>query len=179
MADESKTVQALLETQTELRQFNSRLMTGYESSHRRTMELCEMLAARLEGAEKATARVLELQVRVAEEREELISQRHRRDLESELAKQKSASFAALAGDVRSLTPLVLKRLLGIPLTGNDSHGLQDLLATLEPAQIGEVIETGVLKLTVGQRQLLTSTLSSLGESEAKRSAPAVVPEAAE
>lgn len=149
----------------EFRQFVSRLMTGYEAGHRRVADLCDTLVARLEKAEAVTARSLELQVKIAEEREELISRRHTRELEAQAASTKAEAFSKLTADVRALAPLLGKKLLGIPLTGDDSHGLQDLLSTLTPDQIGGVIESGTLTLTLGQRQLLGATVLSLDAAE--------------
>lgn len=148
---------------SELRQFVSRLMAGYEASHRQIAELCQTMASRAEKAEGIAARSLELQVRLAEEREDLMSKRHQRELESAAALQRREAFAQVATDIRALLPLVGKKLLGAPLTGNDSHGLQDLLGTLTGEQVGTVIETGTLQLTVAQRHLLASTLASLAE----------------
>lgn len=150
---------------SELRAFMARLMTGYEAAHRRVADLCDTMAARAEKAEGATARALELQLRLAEEREELISARHRRELETENARRRHEAFADVTRDVRALLPLVGKKLLGAPLTGNDSHGLQDLLSSMTPEQIASVIETGELKLSHAQRQLLGATLASLASSE--------------
>lgn len=149
----------------ELRQFMSRLMAGYEAAHRRVADLCETMAQRAEKAEAIAARSLELQVRLAEEREELLSKKHQRQLEADAARKRQEAFADVTRDVRALVPLVGKRLLGIPLTGNDSHGLKDLLETLTAEQIASVIEHGRLELSQGQRQLLASTLSSLASQE--------------
>lgn len=154
----------------ELRAFMGRLMTGYEAAHRRVVDLCDTLAARAEKAESATARVLELQLRLAEEREELISARHRRELETNAALQRQRAFADVSRDVRALVPLIGKKLLGAPLTGQDSHGLQDLLSTLSTEQVGQVIESGTLQLSPAQRQLLGATLASLADGEAKAEA---------
>lgn len=150
---------------SELRAFMARLMTGYEAAHRRMADLCDLLAVRAEKAEGAAARALELQLRLAEEREELISRRHQRELEATLVHQRHEAMADITRDMRALMPLIGKKLLGVPLTGNDSHGLQDLLGTLTPEQISDVIERGTLQLSPAQRQLLGATLASLASSE--------------
>lgn len=150
---------------SELRAFMGRLMTGYEAAHRRVADLCDTMAARAEKAEGATARALELQIRLAEEREELISKRHQRELEASAAQRRQDAFSDVTRDVRALLPLVGKKLLGAPLTGNDSHGLQDLLGTMSPEQVTSVIETGTLKLSQAQRELLAATLASLASGE--------------
>jgi hypothetical protein len=150
---------------SELRAFMGRLMTGYEAAHRRVADLCDTMAARAEKAEGATARALELQIRLAEEREELISRRHQRELEADAARQRQNAFSDVTRDVRSLLPLIGKKLLGAPLTGDDSHGLQDLLTTMSADQIASVIETGTLQLSQAQRQLLGATLASLASTE--------------
>lgn len=151
----------------EIRQFMSRLMAGYEAAHRSVVDLCETLSKRAEQAEGCAARALELQVKLAEEREELLSKRHRRELEAEIAKEHSQHVAELMRDFKSVLLLAGKKYFGVPLTGNDSHGLQDLLATMSAEQIESVMATGKLELSVAQRSLLASTLSSLAENEEK------------
>lgn len=157
----------------EVRQFMSRLMAGYEAMHRSQQSMIDMLATRLEKSESAAAKFLELQLRLAEEREELVSKRHRRELETEAARASQENSAALMKDLRSMALLVGKKFVGVPLSGNDSHGLQDLLSTMSLEQVEKVMSTGVLELSMGQRQLLASTLSSLAQAEESK------PEAAE
>lgn len=151
----------------ELRQFMGRLMTGYEAAHRRVADLCEVMALRAEKAEAVAARSLELQVRLAEEREAMISRKHQRELEADAARTRQEAFADVTRDVRALVPLVGKKLFGVPFSGNDSHGLQDLLATLTTEQIGTVVESGRLELSQAQRQLLAATLDSLAKPKAE------------
>ena len=151
---------------SEVRQFMSRLMTGYESSHRQLRDFCDSLVQQLNQSQQNTNRSLELQIKLAQEYEELVSQRHRRDLEADAARHRKESFNELTKDVRSLALLAGKKyLLGAPLTGNDSHGMQDLLKTLSPEQIEALMTEGTLKLALGQRQLLSEVLMSLSKEE--------------
>lgn len=161
----------------EVRQFMSRLMLGYEAAHRQVTDMSLLLAKRAEQAEEMVARSLKLQMQIAEEREDLISQRHKRELESAAAKQRADAHALIGREIKALLPLVGKKLLGVPLTGNDSHGLQDLLASMSSEQIESVMSTGKLEFSMAQRELLASTLSSLAEREQKQLEPAL-PESA-
>jgi len=147
----------------EMVRFMSRLMAGYEAAHRTVVDSFAILAARTEKAEAIAARAIEMQLRLAEEREELLSKRQHRELEAKVAAQRQESVAQLSTDVRTLLMLTGKKLLGVPLSGNDSHGLQDLLKSFEPAQIDELMSSGQLQLSVAQRHLLASTLSSMAE----------------
>lgn len=147
----------------EVRAFMSRLMAGYEAAHRTIAGMCESMSTRAEKAEGIAARALTLQVQLAEEREELVSRRHTRELEAAAAKQRSDAFGAVTKDVSALVPLIIKRLVGVPLTGDDTHGLQDLLGSLSADQIETVVTSGKLELSIGQRQLLTATLVSLAD----------------
>lgn len=141
--------------------FMSRLMSGYEQAHRRVADLCDMLSAQNAAAQAATTQALELQLKLAAEREELLSRRVEREAIQTIAKRREEAISDVARDVRALLPAVGKRLLGVPLTGDDSHGLQDLLATLSNEQIEAVMSKGELKLSVAQRSLLASVLGSL------------------
>jgi len=163
----------------EVRQFFSRVMAGYEAAHRTIADMAELMAKSASEAQSATTRAIQFQVKLAEEREELISKRHRRDLEAMAAKQRQEAIGELSTDVRSVLKLAAKKFMGIPLTGNDSHGLTDLLSTMTGEQIEALMTSGTLQLSPGQRQLLASTLTSLAESEAKKTPPAELPEAAE
>jgi len=167
----------------EIRQFVGRVMQGYESAHRTVATLCETLSLRAEKAEAMVARSLELQLKLAEEREELISRRHRRELEAEAAKQRQESFGAVSRDFRALMLLLGKRFAGIPLSGNDSHGLQDLLGTITPDQVEVAMTSGTLTLSPAQRHMLAATLSSIASAEVKNETEAgkagLLPEAAE
>lgn len=149
----------------EYRLFVGRLMTGYESAHRRVADLCDTLSARLEQAEGTVARALDMQLKLAAEREELLSARHSRELEARLVEQRGEVIADIGRDVRSLLPLAAKRFLGAPLTGNDSHGLQALLSTFDEQQVEDIIVGGQLKLTEGQRLLLGAVFQDLAKSE--------------
>lgn len=155
---------------TEHRLFVQRLMTGYEGAHRRVADLCDVLSERLTHAESAMTRALEMQLRLAEEREELISRRHQRELAADAAAARQAAFAGVTQDVRALLPLVTKRLAGIPLTGSDSHGMQDLLTSMTGEQLDTLMTDGSLTLSIGQRQLLVGVLQSLGATEEKEAA---------
>lgn len=161
---------------SELRQFVGRVLTGYESAHRRMADLCETMAKRAESAERVASEALESRIRLAVELEDAISQRHQRDLAAQMAQQRSAAFAEVTRDVRAIAPLALKRLLGIPITGNDSHGLKDLLGTLSGDQVEKLMSDGTLTLSMGQRQLLMNVLTSFAADEKKLEAK---PEAAE
>lgn len=151
----------------EYRLFVGRLMTGYESAHRRVADLCDTLAARLEQAEGTVSRALDMQLKLAQEREELLSARHQRDLESEMVRQRGEVFSDIGRDVRSLLPIAAKKFLGAPLTGDDSHGLQALLSTFSGDQIEQIIVDGQLKLSDSQRILLGSVFADLGKTGEK------------
>lgn len=158
----------------EVRNFMSRMMAGYESAHRTIAEMAENMSKTAIEAQNATSRAIQMQLKYAEEREELVSKRHKRDLEAQESAQRQASFGQLTGDLRAIALLGLKKYIGIPLTGNDTHGLQDLLKTMSPEQIEKLMTEGTLQLTMAQRQSLMMVLSSLAEGEKKQ-----LPEAAE
>lgn len=149
----------------EIRQFVSRVMAGYEAAHRTVADLCEVLSKRAETAEGIAARSLELQMRLAEEREELLSRRHKRELETRQQEMREAASVELKRDAKAILMLAGKKFLGIPLTGNDSHGLQDLLATMTGEQIDSVVTSGSLQLSEPQRQLLMQVFMSLSAAE--------------
>jgi len=155
----------------EVRQFMSRVMAGYEAAHRTIADMARDSNKSTVELHKAVHSAIAMQMRAAEEREELISKRHKRDLEAAAAQQQQATAAELKGDVRSILMLVAKKYFGIPLTGNDSHGLNDLLSTMTPDQVQSVIETGHLQLTSAQQQLLAETIISIGDAEAKKLEP--------
>lgn len=165
-----ETVSDLRATVSELRLFNGRLMTGYESAHRRVAEHSDTLAVQNAELNRIAATSLEMRVKLVGEHEEMLSRRTERDIASTLAKQKAEAWGAMARDARVVGTLAVKRLAGIPLTGNDSHGLQDLLNTMTPDQIEDVIVKGELKLTEGQRAMLAGTLTSLDASEKAQAA---------
>jgi len=152
----------------ELRQFVTRLMAGYEAAHRRLLDGYDALASRLASSEGAMTRALELQLKMTEEYERLLSLRHQRELDAERARARNEAVTAITRDVRALAPVVAKKLLGVPLTGNDSHGLQDLLASLSSDQLDAVMTNGTLELSDAQRQALVATLGSLAEKETAR-----------
>lgn len=161
----------------EVRQFLSRIMAGYEAAHRTIAEMSQDARAGQRELHAALSKLLETQLRVQEEREELISRRHRRELEAQLTAEKVRQGAELSGDIRALLKLGVKKWAGIPLTGDDSHGLQDLLASMTGEQVETLVTTGSVTLTMAQRQALLSTLNSLSEAEEKKLA--AKPEAAE
>lgn len=146
---------------TDMRQFVSRLMAGYETAHRRVADLCDTLSERLAQSEAVTARALEMQVRLAEEREELLSRRAEREHAARLVEQRGEALHQITGDLRAIVPLLAKRLIGVPLTGDDSHGLTDFLSALSAEQIEAVIVEGTLNLTEAQRIQLGSVLTAL------------------
>lgn len=154
----------------ELRQFNSRLMAGYEAAHRRLLDGYDAVSARLNSSEGAMTRALELQLKMTEEYERLLSLRHERELRAESARARSEALGQITRDVRALAPVVAKKLLGVPLTGNDSHGLQDLLASLDADQLDSIMTSGKLELSEAQRQALAATLGSLAQKEASDAA---------
>lgn len=151
----------------EVRQFLSRMMAGYEAAHRTIADMSESMARAAKEAQDATAKAIQMQLKFAEEREEMLSKRHVRELEAKQAEIRTEAFAKVTADVRAALMLTAKKYLGLPLSGNDSHGLQDLLSTLSGEQIDSVMTEGRLELTVAQRQLLASTLTSLAEDEQK------------
>jgi hypothetical protein len=140
-------------------------MAGYESAHRRVLDSNEQMAARLVATEGAMTRALELQIRLTEEYEKLLSLRHERELAAEQSRARSEAMTSITRDVRALAPIVAKKLLGVPLSGNDSHGLQDLLGSLSGEQLDAVMTSGKLELSEAQRQALAMTLGSLAEKE--------------
>lgn len=161
---------------SEIRQFMGRIMVGYEAAHRTIADMSEANNKSVAELHKAVTTAIQLQMKAATEREELISKRHKRDLEMVEAAQQQETRATLLKDVRSILLLAGKKYLGVPLSGNDSHGLQDLLTTMTPEQIENVVATGQLQLTPAQQQLLAATIMSIAETkelEAKK------PEAAE
>lgn len=182
MTDEKRPETPLLEVSPstgldpEIRQFLSRMMAGYEAAHRTIADMSADARAGQRDLHSALSKLLETQLRIAEEREELISKRHRRDLEAQMAADKMRAHAELSGDVRALLKLGAKKWAGIPITGDDSHGLQDLLASLSGEQVEGLMATGSVTLTMAQRQSLLSTLNSLAETETEKALP---PKAAE
>lgn len=155
---------------SEIRGFMGRVMTGYEQAHRRMADLCETMAARAESAERLANQALEARMKLAIELEDAISQRHARELAADGARQKQEAFAQVASDVRAIGPLVLKKLLGIPITGDDSHGLTDFLKAIGEDRVEKLFTEGTLTLSLPERQLLASTLTSLAQDEAKKKA---------
>jgi len=153
---------------SEVRAFMGRIMTGYEQANRRLADLCETMVHRAEKAEELASSALESRMKLTLEYEELLSQRHRRELEAEAAKQKQAAFAQVAHDVRVIAPLLLKRLIGIPLTGDDSHGLQDFLSTMTPEQFDTLMGEGRLELSIPQRQQLLGVINAFAAGERKK-----------
>jgi hypothetical protein len=163
-------LQLLRETLAEVRQFNSRLMTGYEAAHRRVADHSDTLAAQNAELNRIAAKALEMQVKLVAEHEEMLSRRHERDIAATLAKQKAEAWGAMARDARVVGTLAVKRLAGIPITGNDSHGLQDVLASLTGEQIDSAMTTGKLQLTESQRAAIGQIFASLAEGEKAQAA---------
>lgn len=161
----------------EFRAFFSRVLTSHESLVRRVVEGAEEREKRADRLEAALERSIEARLEAVAEREDLLSQRHHRDLEAAAAKQRSEAFSEVTRDIRALAPLVLKKFMGVPLTGNDSHGLTDLLGSMSDEQLMHVMTTGQLQLTIGQRQLLGQTIMSLAEAEKAKQAESEKPEA--
>jgi len=179
LAQLEKVVASLSDAVAAMGQFQGRLMTGYESSNRLVAQHAEMLAVQVKLAHEGMAKALEMQLRLAEERELLLSQNHYRELEAESAKQRSKAFQTISTDVRAIVMLGLKRALGIPLSGNDTHGFKDFLATMTGDQIDKLMAEGVLELTEGQRHGLAAMFTSIAEAEQKKLAPPPEAEAAE
>lgn len=149
---------------SEVRQFMTRLMAGYETMSRRMADHADMLAEQVRTAQLAASRSLELQLQLQSEREDLISRRHERELMAQAAAQKSEAMHSLLADLKALAPLAVKKALGAPLTGSDSHGLQDFLSSLTPAQVEGVLGDGSITLTPGQRMLMAEVFMSLSGS---------------
>lgn len=149
----------------EIRAFMSRLMTGYEASHRQIATLCETLADRGRHSEEMIARTIQLQQQMLEERERMVMQNHRRELEAAAAKDRQQALAEVKRDVRAVGLLAAKKFLGIPLTGNDSHGLQDFLSTLTPDQIDSAMSSGSITFSPAQQHQLVAIMTSLAKSE--------------
>lgn len=152
----------------EMRAHISRLMSGYEQAHRVLAEFAESMMAQVRSSNEATAKALEMQLRLAEEREELISRRHRREIETEESKQRQQGFAEIGRDLRALLTLGGKKALGVPLTGDDSHGLQDFLKQLSSEQFDALMTTGTLQLSPPQRMLVGGIIQSFAEAERKK-----------
>ena len=108
----------------------------------------------------------------------MLSQQHKRDLEATAAKEQQARLNEFFREGALALKLAGKRYLGIPVTGNDSHGLQDLLASFSGEQIDAAVTTGTVQLTPAQQQTLLASFASLAENEAKKLEPPK-PEAAE
>lgn len=149
----------------EIRQFFSRVMAGYEAAHRTIADMAEQASKSTAELHKAVANAIHMQMKAAEEREELISKRHKRDLEAAAAQEAQAARALVTRDVRTVLLLAGKKYLGVPLTGNDSHGLQDLLATMTPEQVDAAMTSGTIQLSDAQRHMLMSTIAELGDAE--------------
>lgn len=162
----------------EQRQFMARLMTGYEQANRRFAELCETLASRAERAEEVASRALANQVKLAEEREELASRRQERELRAKDADFRREQVAELFGNLQPMLLLLAKRFGGIPITGNDSHGLQDFLATMSEEQQARLLGEGKLELTQAQRMLLGAVIQSLATAEEEKEKAKGLPEPA-
>jgi len=168
VADEVQPIDVLFNA--EARAFMSRVMTGYESMVRRVCDMADSASARTERLELALQRSIEAQLDAVKEREELLSMRHQRELDTKLTERKAEAISDLSRDVRSLAPLVMKKFMGIPLTGNDSHGLSDFLNAMGEEQVYQLMTTGELRLSVSQRQLLGQTIMALAEDEKKKRA---------
>jgi hypothetical protein len=145
----------------EMRQFNSRLMAGYEAAHRTVTDVNQALLGRLEKSEENSIRAMQSRLELAEQKEELVSQRHKRELEAAEAENAARFRNEMKTDIKGLLTLGAKKFMGVPLTGNDSHGFQDLLKSMSGDQIQSAMETGTLQLTSGQQQLLVATISEL------------------
>lgn len=153
------------------RAFMSRVMTGYEGMVRRVCDMAEHASARTERLELALQRSIDAQLEAVKEREELLSLRHQRDLDSKIAEKKVEAIGDLAGDVRALAPLVFKQFMGIPISGDDSHGLSDFLNAMGEDKVYQLMTTGKLELSMAQRHQLGQTIMSLAAAErAKREA---------
>lgn len=161
------------ELDPEMRAFMSRLMTGYESMARSCVSMADSAMARANAAEANAQKAIEARLKAVQEYEELLSQRHERDLSAQIAAHRVAAFGDIARDIRALAPLLLKKLLGAPLTGKDSHGMQDLINSMSEDQVEALMMRGELKLSEAQRHLMAATLMSLAEAEQANKAPAL------
>lgn len=159
---------ALVAILSEQRKLNERMFAHAETAWRRLESQNDMLQAQVKVSYETTERALKMQVELAAQHENLLSQRHERDLASSLAQQKQSMIADLMSSLQALVPLGAKQLMGIKLTGNDSHGLQDLLKAFTPEQIEELVTTGKLTLNDAQRMLLVAIFQDLAEQERKR-----------
>lgn len=156
---------------SEQRAFSSRVMTGYEAAHGKVIEMADTLSRTAKDAQDAVSKSLTMQMSVVEERERLMSRNHTRELEAQAAQQKMRASGELTREFHLLLKLIAKKyFLGVPLTGNDSHGLQDLLQSMSPDQLETLMVSGQITLTPSQRQMLAATVMSLGEAEAKSEA---------
>lgn len=152
----------------EVRGFLSRIMAGYESAHRTIVEMAQQMSRQTQLAQEAAAKALQMQMQLTEERELLQSKRHQRQMEMLREKNSAEVHAALGRDLSGLVKLAIKRWAGIPLTGDDSHGLQDFLQSMSPDQVSELMSTGQIQLTEVQRIQLANVFGSLLEAEQKK-----------
>jgi hypothetical protein len=148
-----------------LMRFMGRLMTGYESMASKLIEQAEISNGRVATMEKALARQSEMHMRMTEQYEELLSLRHERELQSAAAKRDAELKHAIVTDIRTLAPIVVKKLAGIPVA--DENSFRTLLDTFTPDQFESAISGRPLVLTDGQRELLAAMLDSIAKREEK------------
>lgn len=160
---------------SEIRSFMGRIMTGYESAHRTIAEMAEMMSKAAAESQAATVKAIRMQMQVADELEEIRSKKHKRELEAKAEEANRANRQALMQQGQVVLALAAKKWLGIPLTGDDSHGLQDLLKSMTPDQLDSLMQTGSIQLNDAQRQALMLSVASLGEAEAKKNGVEVEP----
>jgi hypothetical protein len=154
----------------DVRLFVGRLMSGYEAAMRSMRDMSEASLQRAKDAEALATKTLNAQILMVAEREKLLSLQHKRDLEAVESAARVEMMQEVKGKLVALVPLLLKRLAGIPLTGDDSHGLQDFLGSLSGDQLGRLMQEGTLTLDEAQRELLLQTLGSLAAAEQKEAA---------
>lgn len=163
-------LKALVTILSEQRKINERMMQHAETASRRLEAQNEMLLEQVKTAHDTATRALKMQVELAEQREDLLSRRHERELAATMAQNRERALAEVLATVQSLLPLGAKQLMGIKLTGNDSHGLQDLLKALGPEQLEQLVTTGKMELNDAQRFLLVSVIQDMMAQESAKQA---------
>ena len=123
----------------EAREFNSRLMSGYEGAMRVVRDVITELREDNASLRAVQEKQAEKHLATVEAFEEIMSAQHERKLAEEDAKLKQKLATELAGDLKALLPFVAKRLMNVPITpGEAGHPLDDLANSFSPEQIEQM-----------------------------------------
>lgn len=149
--------------------FVARLMTGYEGMARKQVEMVDMLSERLDSSEKSRERQAQIHIDMLEAYEGLINERHDRDIRSRESEQRQKLAEDVTSELKSLMPLVIKKLTRTPLSPGDAgSGLKDLLASLQGDQLDSVMSGKPVAFSLAQRELLIQIAAEEAEKEEKK-----------